>query len=199
MLKYNTLLIIAFFFLQACKNEKCDIHLKTVKKVPLNYVNVDSWNFKNVTDTIYYNNKPFSGIQFSLYPSGDTAFVKPCYAGLQEGITKTWHANKQLADERLYISGRKEGIHKGWWPDGKLKFTYEFDNDEFNGTNKEWYNNRMIFREFNMVKGYEEGSQKMWWINGKTRTNYVIKNGRRYGLLGTKNCINVADSVFISR
>ena len=25
--------------------------------------------------------------------------------------------------------------------------------------------------------------------------NYVIKNNRRYGLLGTKNCINVSDSI----
>ncbi|WP_316768448.1 hypothetical protein [Pedobacter frigiditerrae] len=197
--KFNIFLVIALSVLQACKNDKSDNHLKAIKKVPANYVNADSWDFKNVADTIYYKDKPFSGIQFSLYPSGDTAFVKPCYAGLQEGVSKTWHPNKQLADERFYISGKKEGLHRGWWPDGKLKFTYQFDNDEFNGVIKEWYNTGNPLKEFHMVKGYEEGSQKMWWINGKTRANYIIKNGRRYGLLGTKNCINVADSVFINR
>ncbi len=194
----TTLSFFILFILQACNNEKRD-HLVIVKKVPKIYVNVDNWDFKNVQDTIYYKNEPFTGIQYSLYPSGDTAFVKPCYAGLQEGMTKNWYPNKQLADERLYKSGKKEGIHKSWWPDGKIKFIYEFDNDEFNGVIKEWYSNGSAFKEFHMVKGYEEGSQKMWWINGKTRANYIIKNGRRYGLLGTKNCVNVADSIFINR
>jgi len=48
----------------------------------------------------------------------------------------------------------------------------------------------------NFKNGYEEGSQKVWYDNGKIKSNYTIKNGRRYGLLGTKNCINVKDSVF---
>ena len=49
----------------------------------------------------------------------------------------------------------------------------------------------------NYVKGHEEGSQKMYYDNGKIRSNYTIIAGRRYGLLGTKNCVNVADSVFV--
>jgi antitoxin component YwqK of YwqJK toxin-antitoxin module len=197
--KFNIIFGIALFVLPACKNEKSHINLKTMKEVPANYVNAANWDFKNIADTIYYKNKPFTGIQFSLYPSGDTAFIKPYSAGLQEGISKNWYPNQQLADERLYISGKKEGLHKGYWPNGKLKFSYQFDNDEFNGLMQEWYSNGQKFKAFNMVKGYEVGSQKLWWINGQTKANYMIKNGRRYGLLGTKNCINVADSVFISR
>ena len=38
--------------------------------------------------------------------------------------------------------------------------------------------------------GYEEGSQKAWWQNGVIRANYVVKNGRRYGLIGLKLCMN---------
>jgi antitoxin component YwqK of YwqJK toxin-antitoxin module len=49
----------------------------------------------------------------------------------------------------------------------------------------------------NYKNGQEEGTQKLWYDNGKIRANYVIKNGKRYGLLGTKNCINVSDSIFI--
>jgi antitoxin component YwqK of YwqJK toxin-antitoxin module len=48
----------------------------------------------------------------------------------------------------------------------------------------------------NYQKGHEEGEQKWWYDNGKIKANYIIKDGRRYGLLGTKNCINVSDSIF---
>ena len=191
-----TLIITLLCSIESCSNDNSG-KPKIAKTVPFKYViNYDS-GFANVQDTIYYQNKRFSGIQFALYPNGDTAFVKPCYEGLEEGISKQWYENKQLAEERFYIAGKKEGVHKGWWPDGKLKFSYEFNDGEFNGTVKEWYNNGRIFKTFHFINGHEEGSQKMWWINGKTRSNYEIRNGRRYGLLGTKNCVNVADSVRI--
>lgn len=51
-------------------------------------------------------------------------------------------------------------------------------------------------KEMNYKKGFEEGSQKMFYDNGKVKVNYIMINGRRYGLLGTKNCVNVSDSVF---
>jgi antitoxin component YwqK of YwqJK toxin-antitoxin module len=50
-------------------------------------------------------------------------------------------------------------------------------------------------KDFNYKKGYENGSQRMWWSDGKIRANYVIKNGKKYGLLGYKICVNPYDSV----
>jgi antitoxin component YwqK of YwqJK toxin-antitoxin module len=191
---------IALFLILFFGKDKDDLNEKKFARVvPKNYKAANDPSFSNHQDTIYYQQKPFTGYQYLLYPSGDTAFVKPYFAGLEEGLIKKWHPNHQLAEQRYYIAGKKEKIHKAWWPNGKLKFTYEFDNDEFNGVNKEWYESGNLFREFHYEKGYESGSQKMYWINGKIRTNYMIKNNRRYGLLGTKNCINVADSVFIKR
>ena len=46
----------------------------------------------------------------------------------------------------------------------------------------------------NYYNGKEQGSQKVWYNNGKIKSNYVVKDGRRYGLLGTKNCTNVKDT-----
>lgn len=198
--KIYFLAAISLFFLVFCNRDKNGINnQKVAKTVPLNFKDVNDPNFQYVQDTVYYQKKPFTGYQYLLYPSGDTAFVKPYFVGLEEGVIKKWYPNRQLAEERYYIAGKKEKTHKAWWPNGKLKFTYEFDNDEFNGINKEWYETGALFKEFHYEKGYESGSQKMYWINGKVRANYVIKNNRRYGLLGTKNCINVADSVIIKR
>lgn len=190
-------LLLLLLTLQGCGVDDISGKTKIPRTIPIRYINNFDSGFVHVEDTIYYQNKPFSGIQFALYPNGDTAFVKPFHEGLEEGVSKQWYENKKLAEERLYIAGKKEGIHRGWWPDGKPKFSYEFNNGEFDGVIKEWYSNGHIFKTFHFIAGYEEGSQQMWWINGKIRANYEIRNGRRYGLLGTKNCINVADSIFV--
>jgi hypothetical protein len=35
------------------------------------------------------------------------------------------------------------------------------------------------------------GQQRMWWPDGTLRANYVVRDGRRYGLLGAKGCVSV--------
>jgi antitoxin component YwqK of YwqJK toxin-antitoxin module len=48
----------------------------------------------------------------------------------------------------------------------------------------------------NYVMGHESGAQQQFYTDGKIKANYTIIDGRRYGLLGTKNCVNVSDSIF---
>ena len=36
--------------------------------------------------------------------------------------------------------------------------------------------------------GKEEGKQQFWFSDGKVLTAYIQKNGRRYGITGTKLC-----------
>jgi antitoxin component YwqK of YwqJK toxin-antitoxin module len=45
-------------------------------------------------------------------------------------------------------------------------------------------------------KGYEDGLQQQFYESGKVKANYMMLDGRRYGMLGTKNCVNVSDSIF---
>ena len=71
-----------------------------------------------------------------------------------------------------------------------------FKNGEYNGTNRIWTKVGQIIEELNFENGQQVGSQKVWYIDGKIKSNYIIKNNRRYGLLGTKNCRNVSEEVF---
>lgn len=193
----NKFLILILFFFSSCKNEEISLIIsKQTKRVPLIYKDASSDLFKMDQDTLYYYNKKFSGIQYSLYKQGDTAFIKPYLNGLEEGVTKKWFANKQLAEERLFIDGKKEGVHKGWWENGKQKFEFAVSNDEYTNEFKEWDNNGSLVKHFHYKNGQENGSQKLFYVNGKIRANYVIIDGKRYGLLGTKNCKNVSDSIF---
>lgn len=169
--------------------------LKIAKTVPANYIKSDDHGFFKHQDTVYYQDKYFTGYQFSLYPNADTEFIKSYFNGVEEGIQKKWYPNKQLAEERFYINGKKEGTHKGWWPDGKQKFVFEVLNDEYNGEFKEWFFSGLLAKQFHYVNGREEGSQRLWWDNGTVRANYVIRNGKKYGLIGLKICDNPYDSI----
>ncbi len=180
----------------------CDIKKKVFvaeprisKTVPLKFINSSDNRFSNQQDTIYFDQIYFTGYRFTLYPNGDTALLQSYFNGVEEGIQKKWYPNKQLAEDRFYINGQKQGIHKGWWPDGKQKFYFEVYDDDYNGVFKEWYPSGILSKEFHYIKGQEQGSERLWWDNGTVRANYVIRNGKKYGLLGLKTCINPYDSI----
>ena len=143
--------------------------------------------------------RPISGRVFSLFSSKDTAFSIGFLNGKEQGISRYWYENGQLSDLKFYENGHKIGVYKGWWPDGKRKYIFHFENDEYEGNQQEWDENGLPYRDMNYHLGHEEGQQRMWYDNGQMRSNYIIKNNRRYGLLGTKNCVNVADSIPVLR
>ena len=180
----------------SCVNKKQQLaEIKISKTVPSIYINAGDSGFSKHQDTVYYLQKYFTGYQFSLYPNGDTAFLHSYFNGVEEGIQKKWYPDKQLAGERFYINGKKEGIHKEWWPDGKQKLIFQATNNEYNGEFKEWYASGVLAKQFHYSNGQEEGSERMWWDNGKVRANYVIRNGKKYGFIGLKTCVNPYDSI----
>jgi antitoxin component YwqK of YwqJK toxin-antitoxin module len=149
-------------------------------------------------DIVYHQKKTFTGILFELQPNNkDTLFLQTYKNGLLDGVAKKWFPNHQLMEYREYKLGRKNGLQKAFWDNGNKRFEFNAVDDAYEGEMKEWSVNGHLFHWANYKNGQEEGSQKMWYENGKIRANYVIVNGKRYGLLGTKNCKNVSDSIFI--
>lgn len=192
----SKLLLSLLVLLFACNTKKDEpFTFKPVKNVPLSYINANHINFSNHQDTLYYKQSTFSGHCYLLFPSGDTSFVKSYLNGLEEGLQIKWYDNKQLAEKRRYVDGKKEGLQEAWWPDGKQRFLFTTMQDAFVGELKEWNQAGLLFKDFHYVNGQEEGSEKMWWDNGSVRANYVIRNGKRYGLLGIKICVNAYDSI----
>jgi antitoxin component YwqK of YwqJK toxin-antitoxin module len=95
-----------------------------------------------------------------------------------------------LMEMRNYHAGRKTGIHKGWWENGKMKFLYHFKNDMYHGAVQEWTEEGRPFRFFNYYEGQEEGLQRQWWPDGAVRANYVVRDGEQFGIIGRKICKN---------
>ncbi|WP_170061070.1 toxin-antitoxin system YwqK family antitoxin [Spirosoma aerolatum] len=143
------------------------------------------------------NNHPFTGMVYTLAENKkDTVEIVGFRDGKEQGEWKRFYENGKLAEKRFFNKGQKVGDLTAWWPDGSLRMAYHFANGEYNGVCREWGSTGLLLKEMTYKDGYEEGSQKQFYDNGKIKANYVMIAGKRYGLLGTKNCVNATDSLF---
>ena len=187
------ILIIFSFLLSACQQQQD----KADDFVPQHYEMKSSENFVVKNDVLWFNQKKYSGFLIELNANKDTILLETYVAGRLNGTCKKWYPNRQLQEVRQYKAGKKEGKQIAYWENGKKRFEFFAKNGEYEGELKEWSSNGKLFHLANYENGHEEGTQKMWYDNGKVRANYVIIKGRRFGLLGTKNCKNVSDSIFV--
>lgn len=154
-------------------------------------------NLYNQNGTIYLKDNPFTGTLFLMDGNQkDTLLIEQYLNGLEHGEWKKYYLGHRLKEQRFFEQGKKVGNYFTWWENGHLQFHYQLLNDEYEGVCKEWNEQGMLTKEMHFVKGHESGSQKWWYDNGKIKANYTIIEGRRFGLLGTKNCVNVSDSIF---
>ncbi|WP_227873919.1 toxin-antitoxin system YwqK family antitoxin [Flavobacterium nackdongense] len=190
--------IITLLSICSCSQKKSEEVVFFNHLVPKTYILLPSPTIQIKNDTVFVNNKKYSGFLYELQSNNkDTISIKGYYNGLETGVSKKWYADRKIMEERYYLDGKKNGTQIAFWENGNKKFEFKAINDIYEGEMKEWNVNGKLIHLANYKNGQEEGSQKLWYDNGKIRANYVIINGRRYGLLGTKNCRNVSDSIFI--
>ncbi|MFB9053981.1 toxin-antitoxin system YwqK family antitoxin [Formosa undariae] len=168
------------------------------KIVPTSFVLKSETTTKR--NLLYVDDNTYSGFVYELYPeTADTLLIVGYYNGLKEGVSKKWYAGNEMMELRYFASGQKNGKQVAYWENGNKRFEYSAKNDGYEGELKEWNSDGFLFHLANYKNGQEDGAQKLWYDNGKIRANYVIVEGKRYGLLGTKNCVNVSDSIFIAK
>lgn len=137
----------------------------------------------------------FTGRLVERYPDGGMREASEYLDGLRHGRSKAWFENGAVRYERSYREGRKHGEHTGWYAGGAAHFEYRFKDGLSQGKHREWYPDGLPYREFNYVDGQESGAQRMWHADGTLRANYVIKDGRRFGLIGSKGCVGAGVAV----
>jgi antitoxin component YwqK of YwqJK toxin-antitoxin module len=170
---------------------------QVTEAIPNQYILWSSPTISIHQDTVFLNEEKYSGYVVELdTASMDTLSIQGYLNGLQSGIGKKWYSNGQLMEERSYSKGAKNGLQTAYWENGAKKFEFVAKDDVYEGEFKEWNTEGNLVHLANYENGQESGTQKLWDDKGKIRTNYVIVKGKRYGLLGTKNCKNVSDSIF---
>jgi antitoxin component YwqK of YwqJK toxin-antitoxin module len=186
-MKFQAYFIIVLLTV-SCKEEKSEEHFILKSSTAISIVN----------DVVFFKKEKFSGTLLELDQNKkDTALSEKYKNGLLNGISKKWYPNKQLMESRAFKNGHKDGRQIAYWANGNKRFEFVARNDAYEGEMKEWSINGRLFHLAHFINGQEEGTQKMWYENGKIRANYAIIKGKRYGLLGTKNCKNVSDSIFV--
>ena len=165
--------------------------------VPKTYWQKSSKEITVLNDVSYLNKVKYSGFLFELYPNRDTISSEGFINGQLSGICRKWYPNKQLKESRFYTNGKKNGTQIAYWENGNKRFEFIAENDAYEGELSEWTFDGKLTHLAHYKEGQEEGSQKLFYDNGKIRANYVIIKGKRYGLLGTKNCKNVSDSIIV--
>ena len=143
---------------------------------------------------LYANGVRFTGLVVDPSGSGVERAEVTYRDGLRDGDELAWYPNGQLMHRRRYARGREDGEHLGWWQDGTRHFVYHFSNGLLEGEAREWFPNGTPFRVFHYAAGQEAGAQTMWYANGALRANYVVRNGRRFGLPGSKGCTGMDSS-----
>jgi antitoxin component YwqK of YwqJK toxin-antitoxin module len=121
-------------------------------------------------------------------PDGRIRGRTPYLRGVREGVAAGWYPNGARAYLRAYRGGREHGLATAWWEDGRPRLTERFVAGRLEGEVREWFANGRVYRVFHYRHGQEQGEQRMWYADGTPRAAYVVRDGRRYGLLGAKGC-----------
>jgi len=189
-------IVIIFFQCSSKENNGATLSSKNPQdnsKEKIRTISVDNAQISFENTGVFYQGKPFSGKLFRLDPqTQDTLKIESYARGNRHGNWIQYFPGHVLKEFRTFDQGKKIGAFVQYFPTGKKQQEYHFQNDEYQGVASEWNESGGLIREMHYVAGHEEGSQKLFYDNGQVRANYVMKNGRRFGLLGTKNCVNVS-------
>lgn len=98
------------------------------------------------------------------------------------GKLKCFYANKQLAEEATLVNGKKEGVNKAYYNDGKLKKECTFKDNKLNGSFKEYYSNGKVTYSAIYVNGAREGLVQAYSETGQLEDEYNYKNGLLNGI-----------------
>ena len=77
---------------------------------------------------IYWQGKPFTGIEVSYYDDGTLDVEEEYVDGVLDGWTKWWYENGQLEAEKFYKKGCIHGYVREWYKNGQLKREEEIYN-----------------------------------------------------------------------
>jgi protein SCO1 len=101
------------------------------------------------------------------------------------------YANGQIKRRAEFRGDKLEGIAEGFYDSGARMYVYHHKAGVREGVQQQWLETGQLLAEFNYVDGHESGQQRMWNDDGTIRSNYVIKEGKRYGLVGAMGCTGV--------
>ncbi len=184
-MKLNT---IVFLYACAIFITSCN----STNKLPLLEVkNNDSLLLKTDAGWIY-NNEVFNGQVVEVENDGSVVYRLPIINGKEQGLAIGFYNTGEKLVERKFINGEKQGVFKQWWPNGNLRYLFNYNHDKYDGQQIVYFHFGKVQEEKNYSNGIEEGAQRIWDSTGNLISNYTVKNKKIYGALSAKDCMPVA-------
>ena len=181
-LKKLVILYICAILVAACNSES-DTVLLEVK-------NTDSLLSK--TDSGWmYKNSYFNGYMIQVENDGRVVYKLPIVNGKEQGVAVGFYNSGEKLLERPFMNGEKHGIFKQWWPNGRLRYLFNYSHDKYNGKQIAYFHFGKVQEEKNYLNGIEEGVQRIWDSTGNLISNYTVKNKKIYGAISAKDCMPV--------
>jgi antitoxin component YwqK of YwqJK toxin-antitoxin module len=157
------------------------------------YLSMNDAGLQRKLGLLVYGQALFTGYTYDLFPSGAIKEKTHWVNGKRDGRYTRFFENGNLKEVRFYKNHLKDSIHQGWHANGTLHFEYHFLEGQYHGSFKEWYPDGSLYTQRNYAYGQEVGTQQVFEEDGSIRANYFVKDGYRYGLTGSKNCITTPD------
>ena len=203
---FNSLLLLLLLSSISCGEEtiakKESISIKAVEHTLLNeekaeiedIIVADNLLELNIPEgLVLYQSKPFSGTSVSHYPDSTQKSSTAYFRGKKHGLKKKWFKNGKLSYEGNYLFDKRQGKTKSWWINGNLRSVSQFVDGIGQGEQLQFYKSGAKLKKINLVDGKEEGMQQSWRENGKIYNNYEAKNGRIFGLKRSNLCYALED------
>ncbi len=144
---------------------------------------------------LHYQGAPVDGEVIREFAGINAKQVTTYRNGVEHGAQRTYAENGTLLEERFYQDGKKTGVHRGYFPDGKNRFYAEFADDHYVNEFWSWHANGKV-AEF---KRYDaEGRAlvyKQWRESGQIYRNEVYAENLEQGMPGVKLCNTVKETV----
>ena len=83
------------------------------------------------------------------------------------------YLGKSLVSRTSFLNGKKHGIHREWYSDGKLKIEEPYRNGLLNGTVKCWAENGILVGQYEIVDG--TGREISYYSNGHIEKASVVR------------------------
>ncbi len=123
--------------------------------------------------------KPYSGEAYFLNEEGLPFTMNSYVNGKKEGLWRLWHRNGNLHMEGSKVDGIKDGQHKEYFENGKLKLEEHYDLGKKVGKWLEYRSDGSLFSEVNFRDDIKHGKSIIYQEDGTERMTEVFENGRK--------------------
>ena len=87
---------------------------------PISRVSVDELKWHEGHGLYTYEGAPFTGAAFEMGRTGTLEWETEYRDGLRDGLQRGWHPDGSLAAEGTFLAGTIHGTYREWHPGGQL-------------------------------------------------------------------------------